>query len=138
MLLAFALACGSPEPAATPAAPPVAAAPAAAPAPSPGVPIPAAFGLVPAAEGATSASPAPPVAFANAAGQVACPVMGMAMTGKDDVVSYADHGGKRYFFCCDSCEKLFLADPETYADGRYLEAHGLDPSAPAACEEEKG
>ncbi|MSP57010.1 MAG: YHS domain-containing protein, partial [Myxococcales bacterium] len=89
---------------------------------------------VPLADGATAASTrTPPAAFRNAAGEVACPVMGMAMAGPDAATSYADHAGIRYFFCCDSCEKLFLEAPETYANGAYLDAHALDPTAPANC-----
>ena len=88
---------------------------------------------VPVAEGSTPATPAPPM-FRNAGGEVACPVMGIAMAGPEAATSYIDHAGTRYVFCCDSCEKLFLETPETYANGKYLEAHGLDPSA-ASCSE---
>ena len=91
---------------------------------------------VPAAEGAlVSTSPVQP--FTNAAGAIACPVMGMAIATPADAVSFADHGGVRHYFCCDSCEKLFLEDPEAYAQGKYLREHNLDPSAPAACDEKR-
>lgn len=77
-----------------------------------------------------------PAPWRNAGGAVACPVMGSAIDGPEEAVSYTDHAGTRYFFCCDSCEKLFLEDPEAYANGKYVESHGLDPTAPAACAEE--
>jgi YHS domain-containing protein len=64
--------------------------------------------------------------------------MGMDIATPADAVSFADHAGVRYFFCCDSCEKLFLDNPEEYANGKYMNEHALDRSAPAACEEEAG
>jgi YHS domain-containing protein len=67
--------------------------------------------------------------FRNAAGQPACPVMGNAIVKADEAISFTDHQGTRYFFCCDSCEKRFLEDPAAYADGKYLADHGLDPTA---------
>jgi YHS domain-containing protein len=100
-----------------------------------------AWAAVPLAEGAVSTARAAtevPPTFRNGAGKVACPVMGMAIARPEDAVSYADHDGVRYFFCCDSCEKLFLGAPSTYADGAYLAAHDLDPTAAAACAEEGG
>lgn len=96
---------------------------------------------VPLAEGAIASAQAAtevPPAFRNAAGQIACPVMGMAIDKPDDAVSYVDHAGVRYFMCCDSCEKLFIEDPETYADGRYLKDHDLDPTAPKTCGDAEG
>lgn len=84
------------------------------------------------AEGATQDAVAPP-AFRNAAGEIACPVMGLAIASAEDAVSYADHAGVRYYFCCDSCEKLFLEEPSTYANGKYLAEHALDPTAAPSC-----
>jgi YHS domain-containing protein len=75
--------------------------------------------------------------FTNAAGAIACPVMGMAIATPADAVSFADHEGVRHYFCCDSCEKLFLEDPAAYAHGKYLRDHDLDPTAPAACDEKR-
>ena len=91
------------------------------------------------AAGANTEAPAGtvPGTFRNAEGVVACPVMGMAINKPEDAVSYADFEGVRYFFCCDSCEKLFLDNPAEYANGKYMNEHSLDRSAPAACEEEK-
>ncbi len=143
------LACGRTEPAASQAAASQAAAsdPAAAPAPAPAPVTPPsypsagpAWAKVPLAEGAIGAAVASsdvPPTFRNGAGKVACPVMGMAIDAPEDAVSYADHEGVRYFFCCDSCEKLFLESPGTYANGKYLADHDLDPTAaPAACGDE--
>ncbi len=84
------------------------------------------------AEGAAHDAVAPPP-FRNAAGQIACPVMGLAIASAADAVSYADHEGVRYYFCCDSCEKLFLEEPATYANGKYLAEHALDPTAAPSC-----
>ncbi|MFN7144966.1 MAG: YHS domain-containing protein [Myxococcota bacterium] len=147
VVLAALAGCGSPSPeAAKPAAP----APATAPAdPHAGhahadVSTYVAAGpewlKVPLAEGAVApaaASTEVPPTFRNGAGKVACPVMGMAIDAPDKAVSYADHDGVRYFFCCDSCEKLFLDDPVAYANGRYLAEHALDPTAPASCADVK-
>jgi YHS domain-containing protein len=77
--------------------------------------------------------PAALPAFRNGAGAIACPVMGQVIATAADAVSYADHEGTRYYFCCDSCEKLFLEEPETYADGKYLAEHALDPTAAPSC-----
>jgi YHS domain-containing protein len=105
---------------------------------APDAPAGEAWAKVPLADGAISAANAAsevPAAFRNGAGEVACPVMGMAIKSGEDAVSYADHEGTRYYFCCDSCEKLFLDDPKAYANGAYLKSHDLDPTAPAACED---
>ena len=42
--------------------------------------------------------------------QETCPVMG----GKLDRSIYVDHEGKRVYFCCDDCPKMFKADPDKY------------------------
>jgi len=84
------------------------------------------------AEGAAQDAVAPP-AFRNAAGEIACPVMGLAIAAAADAVSFADHDGVRYYFCCDSCQKLFLDAPGTYANGAYLAEHALDPTAAPSC-----
>ncbi|MDP2306708.1 MAG: YHS domain-containing protein [Pseudomonadota bacterium] len=133
LLLAVLTGCGG----APPEAPTAAAAPAA-PAVAAATPAGEAWSRVPLADGAiatANAAAVVPAAFRNGAGDVACPVMGMAIPNPEEAVSYADHAGVRYYFCCDSCEKLFLADPLAYADGKYLKSHNLDPSAPAACED---
>jgi YHS domain-containing protein len=102
--------------------------------PAPSVSVPASWAEVRLADGGhREGDPAP---WRNEGGAIACPVMGTAIDTPADAVSYTDHGGVRYFFCCDSCEKLFLEDPDAYANGAYVKAHALDPTAPAACEEE--
>jgi YHS domain-containing protein len=143
LVLTLLPACGS-APAPTTEAPTAAAPAPSAASPAAAAPAVAALGeawsRVPLAEGAIASAHAAgdvPAAFRNGAGQVACPVMGMAIKAPEDAVSYIDHAGTRYFFCCDSCEKLFLTDPATYADGAYLKSHDLDPTAPAACDEAK-
>jgi Cu(I)/Ag(I) efflux system membrane fusion protein len=50
-----------------------------------------------------------------------CPVMG----GKIDRKVFVDHRGKRIFFCCPSCERDFLAEPERYL--KVLEELGERP-----------
>ena len=133
----FALAaCGSaPDAAKLAAAPPHAAVPA--PAAPAYPPADAAWQVVRPAEGTTATAEMPPT-FRNAAGAIACPVMGMAIARPEDAVSYTDHAGVRYFFCCDSCEKLFVDEPAKYANGKYLADHRLDPTAAPACGETSG
>ncbi|MCI5223424.1 MAG: YHS domain-containing protein [Candidatus Electrothrix sp. AR4] len=45
-----------------------------------------------------------------AAPQTTCPVMG----GSINKEVYADHEGKRVYFCCPACIEQFKKDPETY------------------------
>lgn len=104
-----------------------------APAPEPAPAEPTTWDQVALTEGGVREDGAIP--WKNAAGAIACPVMGTAIDSPKDAVSYTDHKGIRYFFCCDSCEKLFLEDPEAYANGKYVDEHALDPTAPAACAE---
>jgi YHS domain-containing protein len=42
--------------------------------------------------------------------QTTCPVMGGAINKS----IYADHDGKRVYFCCPGCDGTFKADPEKY------------------------
>jgi YHS domain-containing protein len=46
-----------------------------------------------------------------------CPTCGCSLVrlglGKDKAVAYG-HKGEDYYFCCDGCLKLFLADPEKH------------------------
>ena len=42
--------------------------------------------------------------------QATCPVMG----GKIDKKIFADHEGKRVYFCCDGCPETFKKDPAKY------------------------
>ncbi len=54
----------------------------------------------------------PAVAAKSAAGtpQTKCPVMG----GKIKKSAYADHAGKRVYFCCPGCDRTFKKDPAKY------------------------
>jgi YHS domain-containing protein len=45
-----------------------------------------------------------------AAPQTTCPVMG----GDINKEVYADHDGKRVYFCCPACVEKFKAEPENY------------------------
>ena len=45
-----------------------------------------------------------------AAPQTTCPVMG----GKINTKIYADHEGKRVYFCCEACPAQFKKDPKKY------------------------
>jgi len=48
-----------------------------------------------------------------------CPVMG----GKINKEIYADHQGKRVYFCCEACKGEFAKDTEKYI--RELESRGV-------------
>lgn len=75
-----------------------------------------------------------PDAFAKP--QEVCPVMG----GKIDKAVYADHDGKRVYFCCPGCIDTFKADPAKYIekseeDGAELEkTPASEPSKPRSDE----
>jgi len=59
--------------------------------------------------------------------QTTCPVMGGAI----NKTIYADHDGKRVYFCCAACVGTFKADPEKYI--KKLEDAGVVlEDAPAA------
>ena len=51
--------------------------------------------------------------------QKKCPVMGYKVNKK----LYADHNGKRVYFCCASCDAEFKKDPDKYI--KKLEAQGV-------------
>jgi YHS domain-containing protein len=51
--------------------------------------------------------------------QTMCPVM----EGKIDKKYYADHNGKRVYFCCAGCVGVFEKNPEKYV--KALEAEGI-------------
>ena len=51
--------------------------------------------------------------------QTTCPVMG----GKINKDIYADHEGKRVYFCCDACVSPFKKDPAKYIS--KLEGEGV-------------
>ncbi|TET37384.1 MAG: YHS domain-containing protein [Planctomycetota bacterium] len=52
--------------------------------------------------------------------QTTCPVMG----GKINMDIYADHDGKRVYFCCPGCDAAFKKDPEKYI--KKLEDAGVE------------
>jgi YHS domain-containing protein len=72
--------------------------------------------------------PEPAAATAEAVKvQTTCPVMGGAI----NKTIYADHDGKRVYFCCAACIDTFKADPEKYI--KKLEDQGVVlKKAPAA------
>ena len=55
--------------------------------------------------------------------QVNCPVMG----GKINKEIYADHDGKRVYFCCNMCIDTFKKDPAKYIE--KMKKDGIDPAA---------
>ena len=59
--------------------------------------------------------------------QEICPVMG----GKINKEIYADHDGKRVYFCCAMCPEPFKKDPAKYIE--KMKKDGIEPAAvPAA------
>jgi len=64
-------------------------------------------------------APAEARAVAKLKPQTMCPVM----EGKINKRLYADHGGKRVYFCCQGCIKTFKKDPEKYI--KQIEAEGI-------------
>ncbi len=65
-----------------------------------------------------------------AASQEKCPLMG----GEINKEIYADHDGKRVYFCCAACIPKFKEDPEKYL--AELKEKGIEPEAiPAEGEE---
>jgi YHS domain-containing protein len=50
------------------------------------------------------------VSIALAVPQTTCPVMG----GDINKDIYADHAGKRVYFCCPMCDRPFKKNPEKY------------------------
>ncbi|MHC1741823.1 MAG: YHS domain-containing protein [Syntrophobacteraceae bacterium] len=53
--------------------------------------------------------------------QTICPVM----AGKIDKKIYADHKGKRIYFCCSSCLDDFKKDPDKYM--KEMQEKGITP-----------
>ena len=51
--------------------------------------------------------------------QTTCPVMG----GKIVKTIFADHDGKRVYFCCAGCDATFKKDPEKYI--KQMEDKGI-------------
>ena len=50
------------------------------------------------------------------------PVCGMQVD-KSTAKHTHSHNGTTYYFCCQSCEKKFSADPERYLTGKSAEQH---------------
>ena len=64
--------------------------------------------------------------------QATCPLMG----GKINKDIYADHAGKRVYFCCAGCIAPFKKDPEKYI--KKLESEGVElAKAPEETEQKK-
>ena len=61
--------------------------------------------------------------LAVAASQTKCPVMGYNVDQK----VFADHQGKRVYFCCKDCPEKFKADPDKYM--KKMETEGITPAA---------
>lgn len=72
--------------------------------------------------GAAQTSPAETTlaSFKNEKGELVCPVSGDIIASEDKAVGHQDYEGKRYFFCCGSCEAPFKKEPAKYADGANL------------------
>jgi YHS domain-containing protein len=51
--------------------------------------------------------------------QALCPITGE----KIDPSTFVDYQGKRVYFCCASCKKAFLKDPQKYIDA--MESKGI-------------
>ena len=65
--------------------------------------------------------------------QANCPVMG----GKINKEIYADHDGKRVYFCCNMCIDTFKKDPAKYIE--KMKKDGIDPAAiPSVTKPETG
>ncbi|MFP4058557.1 MAG: YHS domain-containing protein [Candidatus Brocadiia bacterium] len=64
----------------------------------------------------------------EAGNQQTCPVMGNAI----DKDIYADHGGKRVYFCCAACVDKFEEEPEKYI--QQMEADGVELATVAPAE----
>ncbi len=83
-----------------------------------------------------TAAPAPrggdtTAAVKPAGGQTTCPVMGGEV--RKDI--YADHDGKRVYFCCNGCVSTFKSDPAKYI--KKLEDAGVTiEKAPAGSTKE--
>ena len=58
--------------------------------------------------------------------QTTCPVTGDAINKK----FYTDYEGKRIYFCCNMCPKMFAKDPEKYMK-KMKEAGIVSEDAPA-------
>lgn len=67
----------------------------------------------------TAGKPGEATAIATATAQTTCPLMG----GKIDKKHFADHDGKRVYFCCPGCQAPFKKDPAKYI--KKLEDKGV-------------
>jgi YHS domain-containing protein len=64
--------------------------------------------------------------------QETCPLMGGAINKK----IFADHNGKRVYFCCAGCIAPFNKEPEKYI--KQLENAGVELDTPAVVAEKTG
>ena len=66
--------------------------------------------------------------------KVVCAVSGKEMK-KSEAKGSTEYNGKTYYFCCENCEKSFLADPAKYAAAKpgELHDHGTEGEAACAC-----
>ena len=72
------------------------------------------------------------VGTACAKPQETCPVMG----GKINKSVYADHAGKRVYFCCAGCIEPFNQEPEKYI--KQLEDAGVELDSVSVAAEKNG
>jgi YHS domain-containing protein len=61
-------------------------------------------------------------AFRAEDGMLQCPVMGTKISSVQNAFDYSDHGGKRYYFCCDGCKPEFDKEPGKFEDGKALKS----------------
>jgi YHS domain-containing protein len=66
--------------------------------------------------------------------QTTCPVMGEPINKS----SYVDYKGKRIYFCCGMCPKMFAKDPEKYMKKLAADGVVLEDSPAGAKVNEKG
>jgi len=75
--------------------------------------------------GEHGASPAPSATPSQTAGaQTKCPLMGGAI----DKAIFADHDGKRVYFCCQQCVATFKEAPQKYVDKLLAQGVQLEAS----------
>lgn len=51
----------------------------------------------------------------NAEGKLACPIMHVEIASKEAAKGVVEHGGVRYYLCCDMCVKRAKEDPSKLA-----------------------
>jgi Cu+-exporting ATPase len=68
----------------------------------------------------------------HAAAEVVDPVCGMTITPAD-AVGHADHDGRTYYFCHESCLEQFRADPDAFLGGSRPAAPPAPPGTSYVC-----